>query len=79
VNLRLPRARRVPAHAKQARGTGDPLGAVLGTVWALNSLTCVALLPLLVHENGAQQPLHIGPAASSPDLVSPDTAAAQRH
>lgn len=59
--------------------TGDPLGALLGTVWALGSLTCIALLSLLVHENSSQHSLSIGPAASSPDLATPDAAAAQRH
>jgi hypothetical protein len=58
--------------------TGDPLGAVLGTVWTLGSLTCIALLSLLVHENSAQHSLSLGPAASHPDLAPPDAAAPQR-
>lgn len=81
MNLLLTRhsAHSLSDRAKQPMSTGDPLGAVLGAVWALGSLTCIALLSLLVHDNSAQHALSSGPIASSPDLVSPDAAAAQQH
>lgn len=75
MNLPLPSSRGLAVRARRAMASGDPLGAALATVWALGSLTCIALLSLLVHENGAPNSLSLGPAASNAD-VSPKAAAA---